>query len=295
MTIPLDQSISLGEVKLRVSNLERSIRFYEDIVGLKLLVHSDDGQSAMLGVASENEEAAKILLVLEEIPNAVIPRRRSHAGLYHFALLLPDRKSLSLVARHLTSAGIPIGQADHLVSEALYISDPDHHGIEIYADRPREEWQRDAKGDYVMANAPINWDSLLAASQGENWSGLPFGTVMGHIHLHVSDLGSSRAFYIDKFGFDIVGDYKETMQALFISAGGYHHHIGMNVWAGVGASLPGADSVGLDYYTIVFPNAEARKQLLEHLRSNGITVTERGEIAIVYDPTGIEIRLRYRR
>lgn len=294
MTKQLDQSITLGEVKLRISNLERSIRFYEDIVGLKMLARSEDGQSAILGLAGEDEAGAKTLLVLEEIPNAVVPRRRSHAGLYHFALLLPDRKALSLVARHLSSAGIPIGQADHLVSEALYISDPDHHGIEIYADRPREEWKRDANGDYVMANDPINWDSLLAASKGEHWSGLPQGTVIGHVHLHVSDLGTSRTFYIDTFGFDIVGDYKETMQALFISAGGYHHHIGMNIWAAVGASLPPGDSVGLDYYTIQFPDAEARERLLEHLRSRGITITEHGEAAVVHDPTGIEIRLRNR-
>ncbi|MDQ0112351.1 VOC family protein [Paenibacillus harenae] len=293
-TTQLDQAITLGEVKLRISNLERSIRFYEDIVGLKLLACSEDGQSAILGLASGDEAGAKTLLVLEEIPNAAVPRRRSHAGLYHFALLLPERKALSLVARHLSSAGIPIGQADHLVSEALYISDPDHHGIEIYADRPRQEWKRDANGDYVMANAPINWDSLLAASGGEYWGGLPQETVIGHVHLHVSDLGTSRTFYVDTFGFDIVGDYKETMQALFISAGGYHHHIGMNIWAGVGASLPPRDSVGLDYYTILFPDADARKQLLDHLRSHDIAVTEHGETAIVHDPTGTQIRLRYR-
>lgn len=284
----LDPQIYLGEVKLRISSMERSIRFYEDVVGLSLLSRSEDGRTAALSA----DGGAVPLLMLEEIPNAVIPQRRGHAGLYHFAILVPDRKTLSLVARHLTEKGIYIGQADHLVSEALYINDPDNNGIEIYADRPRSQWKRDANGDYAMATDPIQWESLIAESKGAEWSGLPAGTVIGHVHLHVGDLNTSGAFYTKALGFDMAGDYSQTMRALFISAGGYHHHIGMNIWAGLGAALPPDNTVGLDYFTVMFPGSEARERLLAHLRGEGIAVAIDGEDAIIHDPTGIEIRLR---
>ncbi|MDF2725679.1 MAG: yfiE, partial [Paenibacillus sp.] len=226
----LDSNITLGEVKLKVSELDRSIRFYEEVVGLRVLAHDAEKRTAAF-----TSNGLHTLLVLEEIPNAAVPQRRSYAGLYHFALLVPDRRSLSLVLRNLLQTGIHIGQADHLVSEALYISDPDNNGIEIYADRPREQWKRDAEGNYVMASDPIAWDSLIAESGKAEWNGLPPETVVGHIHLHVGDLRESRAFYEQKLGFDVVGDYAQ-MSAVFVSAGGYHHHIGMNIWAGAGAA-----------------------------------------------------------
>jgi len=282
----LDNNISLGEVKLKVSRLERSIRFYEEVVGLKILQHDADN-----GVVSFTADGQHTLLVLEEVPDAVVPQRRSYAGLYHFALLLPDRRFLSLALRNLIQSGIHIGQADHLVSEALYIADPDNNGIEIYADRPREEWKRDAGGNYVMASDPIAWESLLAESEGLTWSGLPQGTVIGHVHLHVGDLRISRAFYEGKLGFDVVGDYAQQMSALFISAGGYHHHLGLNIWAGVGAALPPANTVGLSYFTIVFPTSASREALLDHLRSEGVVAQAQGSAFVVHDPAGIAIHL----
>jgi catechol 2,3-dioxygenase len=284
MSTFLDQHISLGEVKLKVSQLSRSILFYEEVVGLKVLQHDEVNR-----VASFTADGKHTLLVLEEVPNAVVPQKRSHAGLYHFAILLPDRRSLSLALRNLIKSGIHIGQADHLVSEALYISDPDHNGIEIYADRPREEWKQDAGGNYVMATDPLDWENLLAESDGLEWSGLPQGTVIGHIHLHVGDLRNSRAFYEGKLGFDVVGDYAQ-MAAVFVSAGGYHHHIGMNIWAGAGATLPPANTVGLSYYTIVFPTSASRETWLEHLRSEGVEVAAQGNAFVVHDASGIAIQ-----
>ncbi len=281
----LDKHISLGEVKLKVSQLERSIPFYEEVVGLKVLQHD-----AANGVVTFTADGKHTLLVLEEVPDAVVPQRRSYAGLYHFALLLPDRRSLSLALRNLIQSGIHIGQADHLVSEALYIADPDNNGIEIYADRPREEWKRDAGGNYVMASDPIAWESLLAESEGLEWSGLPQGTVIGHVHLHVGDLPVSKAFYVGKLGFDVVGDYAQ-MSAVFVSAGGYHHHLGLNIWAGVGAALPPANTVGLSYFTIVFPTSASREALLGHLRSEGANVQALGSAFVVHDPSGIAIHL----
>jgi len=283
MSTFLDEHITLGEVKLKVSDLGRSILFYEEVVGLKVLQHDEVNR-----VASFTADGKNTLLILEEVPNAVVPQKRSHAGLYHFAILLPDRRSLSLALRNLITSGIHIGQADHLVSEALYISDPDHNGIEIYADRPREEWKRDAGGNYVMATDPLNWEDLLAQSDGLEWSGLPQGTVIGHIHLHVGDLRKSRAFYEGKLGFDVVGDYAQ-MSAVFVSAGGYHHHIGMNIWAGAGATLPPANTVGLSYYTIVFPTSASRDAWLEHLRGEGVEVAEQGNAFVVHDASGIAI------
>jgi catechol 2,3-dioxygenase len=286
MSAWMDERMTLGEVKLKVSKLERSITFYEQVVGLRLQALDAERRIATLAAA----DGERTLLVLEEIADAVVPGRRSHAGLYHFAILLPDRRSLSLALRNLAQSGIHIGQADHLVSEALYIADPDHNGIEIYADRPREQWERDEDGFYVMATDPIDMESLLAESEGLSWNGLPEGTVIGHIHLHVGDLRLARAFYEGKLGLDVVGNFAGNT-ALFVSAGGYHHHIGLNVWAGQGVTLPPTNTVGLDYFTIVLPSAESRNRLLEHLRREELPVTEEGDIYIVHDAAGIRIHL----
>ncbi|WP_424767517.1 VOC family protein [Paenibacillus sp. sgz302251] len=287
MSALLDDDISLGEVKLKVSQLDRSIQFYEQIVGLRVLRHDAQKRTAAFTADGRNT-----LLVLEEIENAIIPQRRGHAGLYHFAILLPDRRSLSLSLRNLARHGIHVGQGDHLVSEALYISDPDNNGIEIYADRPKAQWKRDAEGNYVMSTDPIDIESLLAESEadGDHWNGLPEGTVIGHVHLHIGDLRVSRAFYEGKLGFDVVGNYAQ-MSALFISAGGYHHHIGLNIWAGAGAVLPPANTVGLSYFTIVFPSAASREKLLSHLRTEGVALTEQDSAFVVHDPVGIAIHL----
>ncbi|MGO4547187.1 VOC family protein [Paenibacillus sp. 2TAB23] len=279
----LDPHISLGEVKLKISQLERSIRFYEEVVGLKVLSLDEANREASFTADGKN-----VLLVLQEVPNAIIPQRRSHAGLYHFAILLPDRQALSLALRNLIRSGIHIGQADHLVSEALYIEDPDHNGIEIYRDRPRSEWKQDAGGNYVMASDPLDMEGLLAESIGLEWSGLPAGTVIGHIHLHVGDLRTSKAFYEGKLGFDVVGDYAQ-MSAVFVSAGGYHHHIGMNIWAGIGAVLPPSNAVGLSYFTIVFPSTASREAWLTALRAEGIETKQQDLAVVVHDPSGIAI------
>lgn len=288
MPTQIDPNITLGEVKLKISHLESSIRFYQDVVGLKILMLNEAERTVSFSTDGETP-----LLMLEEIPNAAVPSRRSNAGLYHFAILLPSRISLSIALRNLIRSGIPIGQGDHLVSEALYISDPDNNGIEIYADRPRDQWKRDANGDYVMATDPIALEELLALSEGAEWNGLPPQTVIGHVHLHVGNLRKSRTFYEEKLGFDVVGDYAQ-MSAVFVSAGGYHHHIGMNIWAGEGATMPPANAVGLSYFTIMFPSTKAREALLEHLRSEGVAVNEQNNVFVVHDPVGIAIRLDYK-
>lgn len=286
MSTTLPSDMKLGIVKLYVSNLERSIRFYQEIVGLRLGISNTT--SAELTV-----DGSTPFLVIEEIADAQVTPRRSAAGLYHFAILLPTRKDLGLSLNNLIQSGIHIGQADHLVSEALYITDPDHNGIEIYCDRPRSEWRRDAVGNYIMASDPIDWDGLLNEAEGTDWSGLPAGTTMGHIHFHVKNLQKSKEFYCDLLGFDVVADARETMRALFISAGGYHHHIGLNVWAGEEAPTRPANGTGLDYYTLVFPTEQTCHEAIVRLNHAGVLVSEIDETVRVTDPSGIQLRFVY--
>ncbi len=283
MTHKIDPAIRLGELKLKVSSLERSVKFYTDVIGFKVL-HQENNRAHL------TVDGANTFLVLVEVKDAVIVPPRSASGLYHFAVLLPTRKDLGVILRHLIQNNIEIGQADHLVSEALYISDPDHNGIEIYRDRPREEWEWDDAGHVKMATEPIDWQGILAEGEGEEWSGLPIGTTLGHIHLHVSDLQKSKWFYCDVLGLDIVADWS-LMHALFISAGGYHHHIGMNMWAGIGAPLAPSNGTGLSYYTIEVPDWDNLGKTLERLREHGISVDEVDEAWHVKDPSGILVRL----
>jgi len=284
MSYSIHENTVLGVLKLKVSNLERSIQFYREVIGFGLL--SQEADTAQLTV-----DGSTPFVIIEEIPNASVVQRRSVAGLYHFAILVPTREQLGLSLRNLMKYGIHIGQGDHLVSEALYISDPDHNGIEIYCDRPRSEWRKDVSGNYIMATDPVDIEGLLKLAEGKTWTGLSPGTILGHIHLHVSELAKSKAFYCDVLGFDIVADASEMMGAYFISAGGYHHHIGMNIWAGIGAPPPPDNSTGLAYYTIVLPSQAELERTLQRLNTAGVTVTENGAEWLLKDPSGIEIRL----
>jgi catechol 2,3-dioxygenase len=266
----------MGQVHLKVSQLERSIQFYREVVGFELL--QKVGNSAELTVDGKNR-----LLVLEEIPNAVIVPRRNTTGLYHFAILVPTRKDLSLSLRNLLQHQIHVGQGDHLVSEALYITDPDNNGIEIYADRPRSTWKWDRQKQVIMASDPIEWQSLLDEAGEQTWHGLSLGTIIGHVHLHVADLQKAEQFYCQNLGFEITA--KMGDRALFISAGGYHHHIGLNTWAGVGAPPPPPDAVGLRYYSIVIPNTNELETILTNLRNAGIPVEQQDGGWLVQDPS----------
>lgn len=172
------------------------------------------------------------------------------------------------------------------MSEALYITDPDGNGIEVYSDRPSTDWKW-ANGEVAMGTDPLDGNDLLEESNGE-WSVMPAGTLMGHIHLHVSDLRNTEEFYMQGLGFTVVNRYAG---ALFTSTGGYHHHIGLNIWNGVGAPAPKENSVGLNWYTLVFANDEARDKVMERLKGIGAVVTEKEEFYVVTDPSGNEIHL----
>jgi catechol 2,3-dioxygenase len=216
----LPSKTHVGAVHLLVSDLARSLTYYEHVVGLRPL--AVDHESAVLG--SHNERP----LVELQTRAAVTPARRGAFGLYHFAILLPDRPALGRFAAHIASLGIRVGMADHLVSESLYLSDPDGLGIEVYADRPRSAWKRNGR-ELAMATNPLDIDNVIAEGGGITWDGAPAATTMGHVHLHVGSLEAAEEFYHRAIGFDkTVWSYPG---ALFMSAAGYHHHLGTNVWS----------------------------------------------------------------
>lgn len=271
----------LGPVALTVPNLAHALQFYADTLGLRTLQQRENG--VVLGV-----DAGMPLVSLTETPDAR-PKPPHTTGLYHFAILLPSRSDLASVLRRLAEARYPLqGAADHGVSEALYLADPDGNGIEIYRDRPRDEWpwQEDR---LRMVTDPLDVDSLLAQREG-SWNGLPSGTRIGHVHLHVADLDQAERFYCDVLGFELMQRYGPS--AIFLSAGGYHHHIGLNVWAGVGAPAPPSDAAGLRFFTVCLPDGAELTRVAERLRAAGVRLepAESGARAadafVVRDPAG---------
>ncbi len=284
MTYQMHPNMTLGKVKLKVSNLERSLDFYQNIIGLQILNQHE--RSAEL-----TADGVNALVEVQEIPDAIITPRRSVSGLYHYALLLPTRKDLGLSLKRLLEHGIHVGHSDHHVSEALYISDPDQNGIEIYRDRPRSEWSYDENNRIVMGGERLDVEGVLLEAEGHSWEGLPEGTTMGHVHFHVSDLHKAQAYYCDQLGFKLMM-HVEEFGALFISAGGYHHHMGLNIWAGQGAPAAPVNATGIEYFTLSLPNEDEVAMLIKHLREDaGITVDEQGDTAWVTDPFGIKMKL----
>lgn len=269
-----------GAVRLQVSDLERSTSYYRDFLGFAVL-SQQEGQVAF-GVSN----AAPLIVLVERRGAKPVPRRGTF-GLYHFAILLPDRAHLARFARHLAEAGADAGMSDHAVSEAIYLSDPDGLGIEVYADRPRPTWQHRNR-QLVMTTAPLNVRALLAEAGGDRWSGMPTGTVIGHVHLHVGDLDQAAAFYHSALGFDkVVWDYPG---ALFMSAGGYHHHLGTNTWS---PGPPAAeDQARLLSWDLVVPRAEDAAAAAHSLARAGYSVNEDGWGAWrASDPWGTTLRI----
>ncbi len=273
--------MSIGQVALTVANLDASLAFYQHHIGLRL--HRRENGVAYLGVGEAD------LLRLEEKLGA--RRAMRTTGLYHFALLLPSRSDLAFTLRHFAEMQTMLsGMADHGVSEALYLSDPDGHGIEIYRDRPREEWEW-GNGRLKMVTEPLDvaglFDSLLHVPW-QAWQGLHAGTVMGHIHLHVAHIPEAEHFYRDLLGFEVMARYGAG--ASFLATGGYHHHLGLNTWNGVGAPPPPPGSLGLQRYEIRVAQ-EYLPQLLPRLAAAGIPVRESGQGWHLADPSGNEIML----
>lgn len=272
----IDPATRPGTVHLAVPDLENALSFYEGVLGLRSL-HRAAG-TVLLGAG----ETA--IVALREKPGAT-PKPRSTSGLYHFAILVPSRRELAKTLRRLVETQYPIGGAsDHLVSEALYLDDPAGNGIEIYADRPRDRWPRD-NGGIRMATDPLDVEGLVGELRpgDESWTGLAEGTTLGHVHLHVADLPSAVEFYHGVLGLDLITRFGS--QAAFLSAGGYHHHLGLNTWAGVGAPPPPPGSAGLEYFTLSLPDERARDLEAERMRSSGVGFEERDDGMLVRDPS----------
>ena len=280
----MNAALSVGPVALSVSDLSRSLAFYTQVLGLVVL--RQDGQAAELGVSGLGAPG-RTLLKLRELPNA--PRAPGNSpGLYHFALLLPSRAELGKLVRHVASLGVRLGQGDHLVSEAFYLNDPDGHGIEIYQDRPREGWQWQT-GEVVMGSEPVDVPSLLAEAGPEApYTGLPGGAVMGHVHLRVSDIAASEAFYSGVLGFDVVSRW--SGQALFISVGGYHHHLGLNTWQSAGGRAAPEHSLRLEEAQFYLPGVAEVDRLAGRLHEAGVAPEREGSDLLVRDPSGNLLR-----
>ena len=271
---------ALGAVHLIVSDLARSLDFDQRVLGFKTIESA--GGSVWLGI--DGGQKSMPLLVLNELPGST--PARSAAGLYHFAILLPDRYRLAQALLHLgETRAVLEGFADHLVSDAIYLADPDWIGIEIYRDRRREDWERDAAGGLRMATDPLNLDSLLGELEGRNekWPGLREGTTIGHIHLRVADLAQAEAFYQGVLGFDLVMRYGPS--ASFLSAGGYHHHIGLNTWGGRGVLPPPPGTTGLRWFEIHLPGQAALGEILARAERAGLPVQEERDGVLLRDPS----------
>jgi catechol 2,3-dioxygenase len=281
VTAIIDPATSVGAVHLTISDLTRSIGFYE--LHLGFLVHRRDDRTAWLGAGGPD------LLVLSQCETA--PRVRGTTGLYHFAILVPSRADLARALRRLVDTETVMqGAADHGVSEALYLADPDGNGIEIYRDRPRAEWPY-AGGQLRMGADPIDLDDLLTEKTSlHDRIGLATGTAIGHVHLHVARLEDAERFYVGVLGFELMQRYGPS--ALFVSAGGYHHHIGLNTWAGVGAPPPPPGAIGLRHFEVQLPNEAAVEEVAVRVRAAGVPIETADGGLLIRDPAKNAIRLR---
>lgn len=283
----LPEGTRLGPAHLQIADLNRSLAFYQMTLGLRVLWR--EGPHAGLGP----QDSDTTLVMLHEHPGARVAPRRGRLGLFHFAILLPDRPSLGRFARHLDEIGAAAGAADHLVSESLYLQDPDNLGIEVYADRPPSTWRRVGR-QLMMATDPLDLSRLERAAGPAVWTGAPPGTVMGHVHLHVGDLAAASAFFSDALGFDAtVWDYPG---ALFFAASGYHHHLGTNTWAGRDAQPPSEADAQLLEWTIELPDATALAPLADSLARAGHPVERVGQggaepALLTKDPWGTRLRV----
>ncbi|MDB4879929.1 MAG: Glyoxalase/bleomycin resistance protein/dioxygenase [Gemmatimonadetes bacterium] len=278
----LPDATRLGRVRLQVADLARSLDFYEHTLGLHVVGRARTDASLAAGVDGE------VLVELEERPGVSGTGRGRLLGLYHFAILLPDRPSLGRFVRHLAERRVRAGAADHLVSEAFYLTDPDGLGIEVYADRARTSWRRMGR-ELMLATDPVDAAGLAAAAGNTPWTGMPAGTVIGHVHLHVGDLARADEFFAESLGFD-----RMTWRypgALFLGAGGYHHHLGTNSWAGADARAPGEADARLLEWTIELPTVADVAAAARSLAGAGHQVEESPGALRVRDPWGTAIRV----
>lgn len=272
--------VTIGRVVLNVHDLELCSDFYQQAIGLQLLLREDD--ATHLGAGE------RTLIVLQATPDA--PRSTGTTGLYHMAFLLPTRRDLAGELQHLIQDRVRLaGMSDHIVSEALYLADPEGNGIEIYADRPRGEW-RWINGEVDMQTSALDTDDLFndLGQTREAWTGIPPETIMGHVHLRVSDLESAGSFYSEILGLDVTT--RSYPGALFLSKDGYHHHVGLNTWRSEGAPAAAPGSPGLDYFEFLTAGLSELSSIRSRALEAGLPVKEAADGALfLTDPSGNRI------
>ncbi|MFC7213088.1 VOC family protein [Saliphagus sp. GCM10025334] len=276
MTDHLPDSTRIGRTALTVADLEESIEFYRDVVGL--VVRAKSETAATLGTETEP------LLELRRDADAP-PRNRSQAGLFHNAFEVTSRTALGAVLDRIRDRWTLNGASDHYVSEALYLDDPEGNGVEIYRDRPRSAWPRREDGTVRIGTIPLDLEAVAAASDGATT--VPDGTTIGHVHLETTSLEAAREFYVDTLGFEV---QTELDGALFVSAGGYHHHLGVNAWAGKSQPRP-ADGRGLAWVELLVPSAAALEMVRDRLDATDASTTERENGFETTDPDGVTVRV----
>jgi len=276
----LPEQARVGRVRLQVSDLSRSIPYYTNALGFAASARED-------GVAVLATADGTALIELHERKGIRPVPRHGRLGLYHFAILLTDRQALGRFVMHLAEIGAYAGSADHLVSEALYLADPDGLGIEVYADRPRAQWKTNGH-EIAMATEPLDLRALVRAGGGEPWTVMPAGTTIGHVHFHVATLRDAETFYHSALGFDkVVWSYPG---ALFFSAGGYHHHVGANTWV-AGAAVATADDARLLEWELRLPSVDDIASAAANAARAGYEIDEAGDDRLITDPSGITVRL----
>lgn len=299
----MDSIKKVGSPVLRVRDIDKIVAFYETKLGLQVKRrHQDDYGNAVYELGFVHIDYPEdSLLQLHHDPNAKNASPHS-AGLFHFAILVPNRESLVSTYLALKNSGVYYdGFADHLVSESLYLRDPENNGIEIYRDRPARDWPRDSEGNIMMDTLPLNLQSIVAEMdrlESENPVAFPIGARIGHMHLKVTDLQRSIKFYHKILGFDITVDWR-SMGAAFLSAGGYHHHVGMNTWHSMNGKVHSNDVLGLENFTITVPDISSFNRIRSAIQSHHFSSEEKqkeqnsyGNQLMVSDPDGIQIVIR---
>src|SRR5919199_1802328 len=295
----INPSTKIGYVSLNVSDIQSSLEFYQSILGFRLIQKKSSTDRAYLSSGETPSSFPMLELVQTSQTDSNLASSR-RAGLYHFAILLPERKNLADVLLYLSEKQDKVhfdGLADHLVSESIYIRDPDFNGIEIYIDRPKSEWKWTVKNNMrqlQMATLPLNTKELLEQSTDKGWTGMPKDTIIGHVHLHVSNLSNAMKFYHEILGMNFMTTYPG---AYFFAAGKYHHHIATNTWLGTTNILPASsESIGLNHFGIELPNIEDFDRMVKHLaRYNNISTAQRSSLSsnaiLIQDPDGIRIEI----
>ncbi|KZE64329.1 hypothetical protein AWM68_14685 [Fictibacillus phosphorivorans] len=274
---PIHKDTHIGSVTLKVRNLEKSVRFYTETIGLRLLTKSQS--------VAELTADGKTPLIILEGNSALQQRPVKSAGLYHLALLVPTRKDLANILYHFIETNTQLlGASDHKFSEAIYLQDPENNGIEVYRDVDRTEWVRDERGKLPAVSEPLDVQGLLNERETNAWNGIPQNTVMGHVHLNVVSVQEAEHFYVNVLGFE--EQTRMAHHALFISAGGYHHHIALNIWNGPNTVAAPDDATGLLQYEIIVPGKQELQKLISALEQDEIPYIVEGDRISLKDPAG---------